>query len=110
MYKYFASWDWEHDIGKGELSSNEDLPGNHVKALYNYQGLVYRVIKTNAQKDIIYYYDYFYDDTGNIVEKRSLDNTGDIGIIVRYEYKNGKKIAEIGWDPIRSKDPRRIII
>jgi|688.fasta_scaffold618515_2 hypothetical protein len=102
----FRDWDWEQDRGVTQITSDEASAGNFAEALFDWRGLVYRVFVHDSRDKFAY--DYFYDDKGHIVEKRSLDETGQTVIIVRYEYDGDRKVAEVGWPTKGEQKPKRV--
>jgi hypothetical protein len=103
------------DCGEQQIDENATLPNSYARVLLDWRGFPYRVVARNplefrllnSADDEEYVYDYFYDDAGRILEKRSLDSNGNVEMIVRSEYDGENKIAEIGWAPNREEAPNR---
>lgn len=116
--KYFKRWNWEADVGEDSLQDVQSLPKSHCQVMYNHDGHVYRVISYNSDDLIVIgsddedksVYDYYCDKDGNILEKRSLDDEGNVVLIVQYEYKDGKRITETAWSPTSEEAPNKVTI
>jgi YD repeat-containing protein len=112
----FQKWDWNLDRGEERLDEDEPLPLSHAIAYLDWRGFPYRVVVKNpseirsldSDEDEEFTYDYYYDDNGKIVEKRALDEGGNVDLIVRYEYDGERRIAEIGWSTGADTPPKRV--
>jgi hypothetical protein len=113
MMKIYKRWDWENDKGIELISNHDMLPEEYVIVNFDYRNLIYRIVekvKTNIIDDNsieTWTYDYYYDDMKRLVEKRSLDESGNVSLIVHYVYKNGIRVEEIGWNPDSEEPPKR---
>src|SRR5262245_59984991 len=106
-FRVFERWDWEHDRGEGPLSPASPLPRSHAIAYYDYADRLYRVVMKNrcdivvahhASEDETEVFDYCCDEAGKILEKRSLDEGGNVVLIVRFSYDDGRGLVlETGW-------------
>lgn len=105
----FKSWNWELDFGEGELRLSDHIPAKFAIAMYDFWGRLYRVEdheKTDEDVEYVFIYDYFLNATGQIIEKRALDNEGNINLIVRIEYDlDGSRIEESCWSPTDNSPP-----
>lgn len=113
---YFRRWNWETDTGEEQITDINNLPKVYCEVMLDHRGFVYRVIQFNSD-DIIFLdsenedktvYDYYCDEKGNVKEKRAFDDDGNIGLIVQYEYINGKKVAEVAWNPNSTEAPQKV--
>ena len=67
-----------------------------AEAHYDERGFLYRVKEFIGSDCNIY--DYYCNDEGKIVEKRSFDDYGNIFVTVRYRYdENLNEIHETAW-------------
>ncbi len=118
--RVFERWNWERDVGEGELTDT-DGASSFAMALYDYFGRLVRVyvknpsecyrISDDSEDETTenYCYDYFCDDSGRIVEKRSLDDDGGIFLIVRYNYDASRGVVtETAWSPESGSPPKSI--
>src|SRR5208283_3956015 len=108
--RFYGKWDWEFDRGIDELVSSDLLPSDYAVAYYDAWGRLYRVVRheSSVTKDI---YDYFCDDTGDVIEKRSLFEhvDGGVCIIVRYKRTEAKDtVTETAWWPDRETCPESV--
>lgn len=118
--RLFERWDWEHDLPISEIDRDQPLPRSHAVVYYDDRDLPFRVVNVNPddfvrlsdalehaedERDV---YDYFYDATGRLSEKRSLDEFGNVCLIVRMEYTGDKRCAEVAWNPQCDDVARRI--
>ena len=102
MIKHFERWNWETDTGERPIPST-GLPKEHAVAHYDFLGRVFRV--TVRACDVIgqtepdtFRYDYFFDEAGMLVEKRSLDDKMNVSLIVRIAYDaTGRRVSESAW-------------
>lgn len=78
---------------------------------YDNRGLPFRVtvrnpdypIKPLDRKEVEkFVYDYFYLDDGSFVEKRSLDETGNVFLIVRRRVTSTGEAEEVAWYGIQT--------
>ena len=61
-------------------------------------------------EDEIDVFDYFCDDDGRIMEKRSLDEDGNVVLIVRFTYDERKGlVTETGWSPTQNGSPQTFV-
>lgn len=112
----FERWNWERDEGEVKVPEAGIRPASFAEVLLDWRGLPYRVIVKNppdfrsldSMQDETFVYDYYYDDKGQVVEKRSLDEDGKIIVIVRYEYEGERKVAEVGWRTDAEHPPKRV--
>lgn len=108
--RFFAEWDWELDRGRTQLDP-KSLPPSHAVALYDWEDRLYRVSVTrdprirpvpdapSAEEGVVVY-DYFSDPSGRVLEKRSLDEKGNVALIVRYQRdERTNEIIETAWSP-----------
>lgn len=120
--RVFERWNWEHDIGEGEIADADiDSIRSCAIALYDFDGRLMRVYVKNAifghllnaesrdALDELSVYDYFCDADGRIIEKRSLGDDGEIFLIVRFKYDTGRGIVtETAWAPGAGEPPQTI--
>jgi len=112
----FEKWDWNLDRGEGRLDEHAPLPTSHARVYLDWRGFPYRVVVRNpseirsldSDQEESFTYDYYYDDDGKVLEKRALDEVGNVELIVRYEYDGERKIAEIGWSTKADDPPKRL--
>ena len=115
----YESWNWEFDYGVNPIQEGQPKPSRHAIAFHDDRGSLFRVVLLDSgvsnaadakqQKRSNIYYDYFCDDSGRIVEKRSLDENFDLVVIVRYEYDTKRQVlTETAWYPESSDAPQRI--
>jgi hypothetical protein len=108
--KRFEKWNWEFDFGEHSIPAQGPLPARYAIASYDHRGRLYRVVqRVKELADYpdddsgafgIYVFDYFCDDDGRILQKRSLDQQGSVFLIVDFEYDfDRKEITEIAWWP-----------
>ncbi len=102
----FKEWDWEHDLGLSPIDLEVAKVANYAEAFFDWRDLPYRVVVHDTGDKFAY--DYFYDEKGRIAEKRSLDETGNTVLIVRYEYDGDRKVAEVGWSTTGDSNPERV--
>ena len=112
--KHYRRWNWESDQPEGPLENDAPFPRSYATVHSDYWGRVFRVEVVNPNDfqfesdndDAVeekYIYDYFFDDSGQILEKRSLDVDGTVCLIVRFEYeRDGRVVREIAWSPGQS--------
>src|SRR6266404_893774 len=89
--RFFKRWNWEYDYGEEELRSAVAPTPPYAVAYYDTGKRLYRVEVihsegeggTEASKLV---YDYFCDDNGQVIEKRSLNEIGAILLLVRFAY------------------------
>jgi hypothetical protein len=109
---YYLQWDWEFDRGIGRLSPTDDgLPGSYAVAYFDIWGRLYRVHRYE-NSTLADAYDYYCDDSGRTLEKRSIYRAvdGDVCVIVRYSYDlEQKTITETAWWP-DSDEPSKSIV
>jgi hypothetical protein len=109
--KIFKHWNWEYDYGEQPLPENQPLPPEYAIAYFDYKGRLYRVIarvklsidRSDDDPSAFYtsVYDYFCDENGRILQKRSLGDESDDGVIVDLEYDDEKQeVTETAWSPI----------
>ncbi len=106
--RLYQRWDWERDIGVEELASQPGEDATYATVLLDDRELPYRVIVRNPDSPIrptvrkaneIYVYDYFYADNGTLLEKRALDDSGSVFLIVRRRVGDDGSFTEYGWHP-----------
>jgi hypothetical protein len=116
--RIFQRWDWEHDRGERPLPPDGDLPRSHAIAYYDYVDRLYRVVIKNradivardASEDETDVFDYFCDEGGRIIEKRSLDEHGNVVLLVRFSYDESKGlVTETGWNPTQRSAPETVV-
>ena len=113
--RFFKKWNWEYDFGEGEILGEAGPVAPPVVAQYDHRGMLYRVETvegTGAGEDakVRFLYDYFCDDSGNVLEKRSLDTSMDVALIVRFVYgKAGAPPTQVAFSP-ESGETRSIIV
>jgi hypothetical protein len=106
----FSAWDWELDLGLNPLSEGVSLPTSYATASYDHLGRLYRVEiiepKADAEKRTrqggteVYFYDYFCDASGRVIQKRSLGVNSEVELIVDYEYDQANsQVTETAWWP-----------
>jgi hypothetical protein len=100
----YEDWDWDNDVGiklLGETTAFPKLPVNCAVVRLDHWGRIYRV--EHHQSNLVpslFLYEYFCDDQGRVVEKRSLDEHQNVTLIVRIKYENGgNRIEEQSWQP-----------
>jgi hypothetical protein len=109
--KVFKRWNWEYDFGEEPLSDNRPLPPRYAIAYFDYRGRLYRVVsRTKCNPDLgdddssafdTSVYDYFCDENGRILQKRSLDKESEDGVIVDLQYDDDKgEVTESAWSPV----------
>ncbi len=108
--RLYKRWNWEFDFGEEMLPNDGPLPATYAIAYFDYRGSLYRVVvrvelsieSDNDPSDFgMFVYDYFCDETGRILQKRSFDMESEDGIIVDMEYNDEKgEVTETAWSPI----------
>lgn len=106
----FRSWNWEFDYGEAPIPETEPVPAVHAVAFYDGRGRLYRVeervspsgfsfLKEGQEPDV-YRYDYYCDETGRILQKRSLAEDGQVAIIVDFAYNDeAATLTQTAWSP-----------
>jgi hypothetical protein len=106
MQKIYRRWRWDIDCGEEEISH---LPGEYETFAIVYHDdrlLPYRVVCVNGAEGareitltepFKYCYDYLYADDGRLMEKRSLDEMGEVDLIVRYQRLSDGSTKETAW-------------
>lgn len=107
----FKRWNWEYDIGEQALPDGCSIPSEYAIAYYDYKRRLYRVVSrvkwspdrpedgSSAYHTSVY--DYFCDEDGRILQKRSMDDENENGVIVDLEYDDEKgEVTETAWSPI----------
>ncbi len=109
--KIYKRWNWEHDCGEGPLRDDQPLPTEYAIAYFDHRGRLYRVMERvklsidRSDDDPLafdtFVYDYFCDENGRILQKRSLDAESEDGVIVDLAYDDEKgEVTETAWSPI----------
>jgi hypothetical protein len=98
----YKSWNWEYDKGEDTnppiMNSSDNADNYYAEAYYDGRGYLFRVKEFTSNDCSIY--EYFCNDDGKIIEKRSLDDNGNVYVTVRYKYdENIKEIHETAWYP-----------
>ena|SRR5688572_5582661 len=112
--RFFNKWNWEYDYGEEELPSEPGPDSPHAVAHYDGEGRLYRVVITRmaalGKPDTAQLtYDYFCDDTGRVLEKRSLDEFGMVVLLVRFIYESsGEAPTQVAFNP-KSGDTRSAV-
>jgi hypothetical protein len=103
--RYFERWNWEYDFGVTEIQTPPESGLPYAVAYCDWEERIYRVeIRTGSRSPQSGFttaiYDYCWDDTGHLIEKRSLDETGSIVLIVRFTRAAPDQIpTQIAFDP-----------
>lgn len=116
--RIFKRWNWEYDFGEEPLPDDQPLPPVYAIAYFDHRGRLYRVIardkvcidRSDDDPSAFYtsVYDYFCDDNGRILQKRSLDAENEDGVIVDLEYDDEKgEVTETPWSPIHGLGQKR---
>lgn len=106
----FEAWNWQFDYGERPMPADAPLPKQYAIASYDDKGRLYRVVKRESDRVVrgeevpaafdVFVYDYFCDCDGRVLQKRSLDEQGDVFLIVDYEYNTEKgEVTESAWYP-----------
>src|SRR4051794_37846146 len=67
----YRHWNWEFDYGEEELPVTESTPESYTDAHFDNWG---RLVRAECHdKADHWYYEYFCDDAGWVLEKRSYD-------------------------------------
>ena len=109
---FYRNWDWELDQGIGEfLAADDATPTSYAIAYSDIWGRLYRVHRYE-DSSLADTYDYFCDDSGRILEKRSLYQSvdGHVCIIVKYAYDLGQNtVTETAWWPDSDELPKSVV-
>jgi len=102
----YRSWSWECDCGEEELPNIPETGESFAVVYRDDRGFPYRVVVHNPS-DVIrsidrncdepFTYDYIYTDDGSLIEKRSLDENGDVFLIVRRVSDANGTVRESAW-------------
>ena len=100
----FHQWNWEFDYGVEPIDEREQLPENHAVAYFDRLGRLYRVEVCGGSSANhpagVFRYDYFCDERGRILQKRSLDDNNEVFVIVDFDYDDQKSyVTETAWWP-----------
>ena len=106
----FQDWNWEYDFGEKPISENDNIPPLHAVAYYDDADRIYRVQVLRSpsgfgplresEKPELFMYDYFCDQNGRILQKRSLGENGEVVLIVDLQYDDTATIVtETAWSP-----------
>ncbi len=107
MKKLFREWNWEFDYGVDEVAPGGSLPPSYAVAFYDHRGRLYRVEErqrpetTGIEGDdakVTSSYDYFCTLDGRVSQKRSLEEGGEVHVIVDMEYTDAE-VTEVAWWP-----------
>jgi hypothetical protein len=89
--RFFKRWNWEYDYGEEELRLAVAPIPPYAVAYYDGEERLYRVEvmysggEGGKEADKLVY-DYFCDNIGQVIEKRSLNEVGAILLLVRFAY------------------------
>ena len=102
----YRNWSWENDCGEEELPDIPETAESFAVVYRDDRGFPYRVVVHNPS-DVIrsidrnddesFTYDYVYADDGSLIEKRSLDEDGDVFLIVRRVMDANGTVRESAW-------------
>ena len=106
----FERWNWENDRGEVPIQASQQLPALHAMVYFDYLGRLYRVKSivsptghrtlAEGQVSCIFVYDYFCDGHGRLLQKRSIDENGDVSLIVDFQYSDvDGTVSETPWSP-----------
>lgn len=105
----FEYWDWQKDIGVNPIAEGQPAPPVHATAHYDHEGKLFRVEVLSSptgrrgllvgEEPDVSVYDYFCDSSGRILQKRSLGDTGEVTLIVDFEYGADRTVKETAWSP-----------
>ena len=94
---HYRDWNWEFDFGVDELAEDQ-LNGRYAIGFFDHGGRVYRVEICGDGPS--YNYEYYCDDRGRTLEKRSYDEHGRLCALVRICYDEASGFAtETAWSP-----------
>jgi len=106
----FHDWNWQFDFGEKPISEDEIVPRLHASAYYDHRDRLYRVgvlkapsgsgaLKEREEPELAVY-DYFCDQSGRVLQKRSLGEGAEVALIVDYEYDDATgSVTERAWSP-----------
>lgn len=108
--RFYRNWNWEFDYGVDPLPEGTPLDARYAIAYYDHLDRLYRVDiwdapavdgDTNQSGDFsLSRYDYFCDSKGHILQKRSLEDNGDVFLIVDLDYDDEQaRVRETAWLP-----------
>lgn len=94
---HYRDWNWEFDFGVDELPEDQ-LTARYATGFFDDWGRLYRA--EIHEDDLAFIYEYFCDDRGRTLEKRSYDENGNLFILVRISYDEASGFAtETAWCP-----------
>jgi hypothetical protein len=102
--RLFRRWNWEFDFGVDELAGGAPVPLTYAVAFYDQHDRLYRVeLRSREELDgaggkVSIMYEYFCGRDGRVLQKRSIDEHGDVQLIVDFEYSD-TDVTEIAWWP-----------
>ena len=105
MRKFFRTWNWEYDIGEGELPAQPLPAPPYAVAYYDSRGRLYRAEileppSPGVEGELRFVYDYFCDDSGRVLEKRALDTNLVVALIVSFVYgQAGEAPTQVAFTP-----------
>jgi hypothetical protein len=94
----YRHWNWEFDYGEGELAVTEPSPRSYTDAHFDHRGRLVRAECHDSAEQ--WCYEYFCDEAGRVLEKRSYDENGQLCVLVRIQYDLEAGVAiETAWSP-----------
>jgi hypothetical protein len=94
----YRRWNWEFDYGEGELPVTEPTPTCYTDVLFDHWG---RLVRADCHDSAAHWwYEYFCDQVGRVIEKRSYDEHGHLCVLVCIQYDAEPGVAtETAWCP-----------
>lgn len=98
MVVRFKQWNWEFDFGEGEIPVEAGPPERYAEAHFDGWGRLVRV--DCREPGVAWHIEYFCDQEGRVIEKRSYDEFGQLAVLVRIVYDPEAGVAvEEAWAP-----------
>jgi YD repeat-containing protein len=94
----YRRWNWEFDYGEVEISTADPAPADYTDAQFDPWGRLVRAVCHDSGDH--WSYEYFCDEAGRVLEKRSYDEKGQLTVLVRIQYDLDAGLAiETAWGP-----------
>jgi hypothetical protein len=108
--RIFQAWNWEFDYGENPMPDGGSVPAIHAVAYYDDRDRLYRVEEQvspsgfsalrEGESPDRYCYEYYCDENGRILQKRSLGEHGEVAVIVDFRYDDQRgTVTETVWSP-----------